>query len=318
MKPPRRLGRRQSTLFAQDDIREIHLEIAPEQCDQSAANLLAEAADLSIQRIKEAMNKGAVWISRGRHTRRLRRYKAPLHPKDQLHLYFNPEVLSQRPPEPMLIADEGDYSVWYKPFGLRSQGSKWGDHTTLSRWVEVHLKPQRLAFSVHRLDRAASGLMLLAHGKGAARQLADLFQTREIDKRYLAIVHGLFQGEREPLTLDSPIEGRDALSHVRLIEGASDLGLSLVEIHIETGRKHQIRIHLSGIGHPILGDRLHGCDGDREDLALAAVSLGFICPVTGVERHYVLSQGMRPSLDAIRASRSAILDQEGCHFSIPN
>jgi tRNA pseudouridine32 synthase/23S rRNA pseudouridine746 synthase len=242
------------------------------------------------------MTKGAVWHSRGRRTRRLRRHTAPLHPGDWLHLYFDPAVLTQTAPKPTLIADEGEYSVWHKPYGLRSQGSKWGDHTTLARWAELHLEPERPAFIIHRLDRAASGLMMLAHGKGTARRLAALFQNREIEKHYHAIVHGRLPGDGPPLTVDRPIDGKRALSHIRSLGVSADRKLSLLEIRIETGRKHQIRRHLAGLGLPILGDRLYGRDGDSEDLALAAVSLRFSCPITGAARRYELPPPLRPSL----------------------
>lgn len=278
---------------------ELHLDITAADTGRSAAELLAQAANLSIQNTKDAMHKGAVWLSRGRHTRRLRRRKTRLQTGDWLHLYFDPAVLGQVAPEPTLIADEQSYSVWSKPFGMRSQGSKWGDHTTLARWVELHLQPERPAFIVHRLDRAASGLMLLAHGKATARQLAALFQNREIGKRYQVIVHGVFPDKPEELTINSPLDAKPAVSHVRRLDTAPDQALSLLEVRIETGRKHQIRRHLAGNGYPVLGDRLYGIEGDQEDLALAAVSLSFCCPITGARRRYELSAASRPRLTAV-------------------
>ena len=278
---------------------EIHLEIAASDIGTTAPALLAQAANLSMQKTKEAMSKGAAWLSRGRHTRRLRRHKARLQAGDRLHLYFDPTVLAQAAPEPTLIADEHAYSVWYKPYGLHAQGSKWGDHTTLARWVELHLQPERPAFIVHRLDRAASGLMLLAHGKATARQLAALFQNREIGKRYQVIVHGVFPDKPEELTINSPLDAKPAVSHVRRLDTAPDQALSLLEVRIETGRKHQIRRHLAGNGYPVLGDRLYGIEGDQEDLALAAVSLSFCCPITGARRRYELSAASRPRLTAV-------------------
>ena len=98
---------------------------------------------------------------------------AELQQQDRLHLYHDPRVLSIEPAEARMIADEGAFSIWYKPFGMLSQGSKWADHCTISRWVETHLRPQRPAFVVHRLDRAATGLMIIAHAKGVAAEVVN-------------------------------------------------------------------------------------------------------------------------------------------------
>ena len=113
---------------------------------QSALDLLAAESGLSKQQIKQAMQKGAVWRSQGKQAQRMRRVAKNLKAGDNLHLYYDEKVLAEVPPAPQLIADESAYSVWYKPYGMRSQGTKWGDHCALYRWVEVNLKPERPAF----------------------------------------------------------------------------------------------------------------------------------------------------------------------------
>lgn len=240
-------------------------------------DLLSEAAEISKANVKQAMNKGAVWVSRGAHTRRVRRADHRLRPGDHLHLYYDEEILAREPAPAELIADEGSYSVWFKPFGMLCQGSKWGDHCTIHRWVERHLKPQRPAFITHRLDRAATGLMIIAHGKKAAAQIAEQFRTHTVVKRYRAIVQGRFP---ESALLDSPIDRKPATSHARLLDYSRTLRRSLIEVEIETGRKHQIRRHLAGVGHPILGDRLYGTAPDtaQTDLCLVSCHLAFIPP----------------------------------------
>ena len=130
---------------------------------------------------------------------RLRRAKRPLKSGDELHLYYDPKVQAEVPPAPTMIADVGGYSVWRKPYGMRSQGSKWGDHCTIMRWAEQHLEPERTSFTVHRLDLAANGLILVAHSKKIAGALGSLFQAREIEKRYRAIVKGDFSVHSAPL-----------------------------------------------------------------------------------------------------------------------
>ncbi len=262
----------------------------------SAVGHLAEATGLSRQRTKQAMQKGAVWLTRDGRTYRLRRAKKPVQPGDTLHVYYSERVLAEVPPRPLLIADEGVYSVWYKPYDLRSQGSKWGDHCTIHRWVEKNLRPQRPAFVVHRLDRAATGLMLVAHQKGTATQLSELFQNRTIEKRYRAISYNRFPPTPQPLTIDAEIDGRQARSHVTRLAYDAERDRSLLEVVIETGRKHQIRRHLAGMGFPVVGDRLYGQGEESEDLQLTASVLAFRCPVGDVEKEYRLPEAMLPDL----------------------
>ena len=277
---------------------ERHIQVNRTDC--SATDQLVDATGLSRQRIKKAMQKGAVWHSREKTTRRIRRASRQMRNGDVLHIYYNEQVLAAVPSPSRLIADESAYSVWYKPYGVRSQGSKWGDHCTVHRWVESHLKPQRPAFVVHRLDRAATGLMLIAHGKGSATKLARLFQNRRIEKRYRAIVHGRFSDSPESLALDGKIEGKDALSIANYLEYDSNKEQSLLEVTIETGRKHQIRRHLAGLGFPVVGDRLYGWEGDVEDLKLNACFLGFLCPIEGLEKRYELPDGLLLGLSGSR------------------
>lgn len=255
-----------------------------------ATTQLAEATGLSQQRIKQVMQKGAVWLTNKQGTRRLRRADKKLKRGDELHLYYDERVLSCVVAEARLIADEGAYSIWFKPYGMLSQGSKWGDHCTINRWVEQHLSPQRPAFIVHRLDRAASGLIIIAHQKKIASALAELFQKRQIKKCYRAVVEGGFEADEERLHINAAVDGCPASSWVRLIEVDSMNNRSLLEIEIETGRKHQIRRHLAGIGFPIVGDRLHGQSSEvDEDLQLTSYSLAFYCPLSGEMKHYCLT-----------------------------
>lgn len=267
----------------------IESHIAVESPEQNAVDLLQQASELPKQRIKHAMTQGAVWMTRAGHTQRLRRAKRKLKAGDELHLYYDEEILAEVPSRPTLIADVGEYSVWNKPFGLRSQGSKWGDHCTIGRWAERHLQPERPAFTVHRLDRAASGLILVAHSKSMAASLAKIFQSRKVEKRYLALVAGDFSGQPNPLRVVQPIDDRSAVSEISLEHLDADKQRSLVEVRIETGRKHQIRRHLADLGYPVVGDRLYGTgEEDGVDLQLTAYLLAFRCPVSGKKAEYRL------------------------------
>ena len=262
------------------DLQPFEVHVQATSADDTAVGLLATATDLSRNDIKAAMLKGAVWITRNTHSQRLRRATRPLQPGDRIHLYYNPRVLAEEPPEPQLVADKGEYSVWFKPRGLRSQGSKWGDHCTIMRWAEQHLEPERNAFTVHRLDLATEGLIMMAHSKAMAATLARLFQERRIIKRYRAVVGGDLSHLHEPLLLDGDIDGKAAHSELRFVEHSPDGTNSVVDVRIHTGRKHQIRRHLAELGHPVVGDRLYGTgSGDDADLQLTAYLLAFDCPV---------------------------------------
>jgi len=272
---------------------ESHLNV--ERNDIDGVALLAAETGLSKQRIKRIMQQGAVWLSRDKHTRRLRRVKTALRKGDVLHLYFDETVLARVPAPAELIVDEGAYSVWYKPGGMLSQGSRWGDHCAITRWVEAHLLPRRSAFLVHRLDRAATGLMLVAHQKRTAAALSALFQERAIEKRYRVIVHGRFPAAGQH-TIDTAIDGKAAISHATGLAYNPERDRSLLDVTIETGRKHQIRRHLAEMGFPVVGDRLYGEQNESEDLQLTACFLAFRCPVSQQVRQVVLPESYLPQL----------------------
>lgn len=266
---------------------ELHGNI---ETEIKAIDWLAANTDLTRQTIKQAMINGSVWLTTHKIPRRLRRAKKILEPGQKLSLYFDKTIQQSQISEPTLIADKHHYSVWFKPYGCYSQGTKWGDHMTLQRWVEMHHQPQRSCFIVHRLDRATSGLMLLAHTKKAATKLSALFAKRELRKIYHAIVEGRFPETEQIYNQD--IDSKPALSHANLIE--ANANHSLVSIEIHSGRKHQIRRHLSSGDFPILGDRLYGHAQDSDiDLQLMSTELSFECPFDKIQKHFQVPKEMR-------------------------
>lgn len=235
------------------------------------------------------MTKGAAWLKRGSSIQPIRRASKVLVPGEQLFFYYNAQVLAQKPHEPTLLHDSPEYSVWYKPSGMFSHGSKWGDHCAINRWVEQFHPAQRPSFLVHRLDRATSGIITLAHNKKSAAALCKLFEQRMITKRYQAVVMGEL-GNKE-VCIDTPIDDKQAKTRVTQTHYDSRQHYSLVDVSIETGRKHQIRKHLSSIGHPIVGDRLYNTamiTDTSPDLQLRAYYLSFLCPITYKEQVFCL------------------------------
>lgn len=250
-----------------------------------AVDLLSQHTGLSKGRIKEAMTKGAVWLHVEGRAARLRRASRAVRAGQQLSIYYDPSILDAVPPAPQMLADQQAYSVWYKPADLWSSGSRFGDHHALARWVEGHLG--RPTLLVHRLDRATRGLMVVAHQKRSAGHLAQQFRARETTKIYQARVHGQLLAE---VTQTHPIDGKPAVSHVR--PHHHDANTTWVSVQIETGRKHQIRRHLAELGHPVVGDTLHGAAEQPMPLELVAVQLAFVCPQAEIPVEYRLPEDL--------------------------
>jgi 23S rRNA-/tRNA-specific pseudouridylate synthase len=149
--------------------------------------------------------------------------------------------------EPLdIVAETPEWVAANKPPGMPAQPPRDRQVRSLEELLRVRY---RTIYLVHRIDTPASGLVLFARTPAMAAKLSELFATGAIRKLYLAAIDGNLAAEQ---TIDTPIEGRDALTIVR------PHGDGLVEAEIKTGRTHQIRIHLASIGHPIRGDRRYG------------------------------------------------------------
>jgi len=200
---------------------------------------------------------------------------------------------------PVVFADE-HIVVVDKPAGMVTHPSKGHDegtlvHGLLGAGIAGGDDPDRPGI-VHRLDRDTSGLMLVARTERAHRRLSRMMRDRDIDRRYLALVHGEFP---PALTIDRPIGrdprrrtrqavvqvgGKEAITHFRTVERVGRL--TLVEARLETGRTHQVRVHLEAAGHPVVGDPLYGQGRAAHGLDrqfLHAYRLGLPHPATGEE-----------------------------------
>ena len=196
---------------------------------------------------------------------------------------------------PVLYQDEW-LAVVHKPSGLLVfPGPEAPDRDTclsrLRRQLGCPLQP------CHRLDRGTSGALLLSFQLDITRALSSDFQARRVDKRYWAVARGFV--DQEPIWLDYPLEEREAISciqglrHYRLpfvIGKYPTSRYSLAEVRPHTGRRHQVRLHLRHLRHPIVGDVRHGDSAHNrwlsqllgwKRLALAAVGIGFTHPATG-------------------------------------
>ncbi len=258
----------------------------------TAVELLARLSGLSKARLKDAMNKGAVWLRGARGGRkRLRRATAELRSGDQIELFYDPALLALVPPAAQCLADRKRYSVWYKPPGLLAQGTDFGDHCSLLRLAELQLG--RPAFLVHRLDREAAGLMLIAHTAAAAAQLSQLFQRGRVDKGYRIQVRGTPPAQEGRIEL--PLDEKPAITEYRVELFERETAVSTVGVTLLTGRLHQIRRHFASIGCAVLGDPRYGQGNkDAGGLRLVAVRLAFTDPLNGRDEQFVLPAELQP------------------------
>jgi len=206
-------------------------------------------------------------------------------------------------PDLRIVHDDDDIVVVDKPVGVAAHPSVgWEGPTVVGALLAAGY---RIATSgaaerqgiVHRLDAGTSGLMVVAKSEHAYRELKRAFHDREVDKIYHAVV----QGHPDPSsgTIDAPIgrhpssswrfavtvDGKPSVTHYDTLEAFP--AASLLEIHLETGRTHQIRVHMSAQRHPCVGDALYGADPTLsarlglERQWLHAMRLGFRHPATG-------------------------------------
>ena len=164
--------------------------------------------------------------------------------------------------------------------------------TVLNRYLEKG-GGRNTSHLVHRLDRDTSGLMVYAKDIQTQQSLINGWQQLVTDRRYLALVEGELENpvgriqswlteDKRFITHSSPVDngGKFAVTHYRVLTSSN--GYSLVECELETGRKNQIRVHMSDLGHPVVGDHKYGASGDPMcRLGLHAYMLCFVHPVTG-------------------------------------
>jgi 23S rRNA-/tRNA-specific pseudouridylate synthase len=163
--------------------------------------------------------------------------------------------------------------VVHKPAGLPTQAARGGSDNVFDRlraqhdYVGLH----------HRLDAAASGLVLLTLDRSANAPVAAAFQQHDIERRYLAVL----TGQARAGTWSWPVQRKRAGTHVEVLGHGG--GLTAAALQLDTGRKHQIRVHAAMAGTPIAGDRTYGGDSTRRypRLALHAWRLALRHPVTG-------------------------------------
>jgi 23S rRNA pseudouridine1911/1915/1917 synthase len=275
--------------------------------------LSARLPDLSRTRVKALVESGHVLVD-GRPAKAAHR----LRPAERVEVRvpaLPPEELLPEPIPLHIVFEDEDVLVVDKPAGMVTHPGAGQPAGTLAAAALAHAPtmagvggPRRPGI-VHRLDKGTSGLIVLAKTPRAYAGLTGQLARRAVTRRYLCLVHGRLRPESG--VIDKPIardersrvrmavaregKGKRAVTRFRVLERFADA--TLVECRLETGRTHQIRVHMASIGHPILGDPAYGRRADRrptdpaladllaglQGVALHAAGLAFTHPVTGAQ-----------------------------------
>jgi 23S rRNA pseudouridine1911/1915/1917 synthase len=186
---------------------------------------------------------------------------------------------STLPPHTIVHEDE-DLIVVEKPAGLLTAPTPESDRNNLAGLLaRAGGGPRRPMFVVHRIDLDTSGLLVFAKNDDTNRALSELFRMHDLSREYLAVVSGAVP---DALTLiQHPVDGKRAVTHLSIVERFGTRA-TMVRARLETGRTHQIRLHVRAEGHPVMGDATYGRrePHDPPRMALHATRLAFTHPRT--------------------------------------
>jgi 23S rRNA pseudouridine1911/1915/1917 synthase len=294
-------------------------EDAGQRLDQYLATQLSEvnAAEISRARVQQLIAKGEVLVN-GAAAKASLRLKG--NGEEKITITGPPHAAPLRAiPEEIaldIVYEDDDLAIVNKPAGMMVHAGAGATDDARNRGTLVNALLHHFGTGtlsavggelrpgiVHRLDRATSGLMVVAKNDEAHRRLAKQFSGREVHKTYLALVHGWPKQDRG--TIQSAISrhsqrrtrmttkgfgGRAAVTHYAVLRKIdSPYGkFALVELKIETGRTHQIRVHMSSLGHPVVGDALYGAPGELRSQSNKRRSAGMPATVV-LERNFLHS-----------------------------
>ena len=296
------------------DVHDLVVDRGGERLDVFVARRLPE---LTRSRVRRLIDAGLVAID-GRPAAKA---GVRLEPGQAVRLTLPPPAPSELEPEPIplrIVYEDDDLLVVDKPAGMAVHPSPGHSRHTLVHAVLAHcpdlsgIGGEGRPGIVHRLDKDTSGLIIVAKHDAAHLSLARQLKERKVEKTYLALVEGRVEPTQG--VIDGPLgrhprhrkkmavveRGREARTRYRLLREVD--GRSLVEVRPETGRTHQIRVHLASIGHPVVGDALYGRGGaavpSLRRQFLHAQRLAFRHPRTGdrLELEAPLAEDLREAL----------------------
>ncbi|NEZ45181.1 RluA family pseudouridine synthase [Paenibacillus alvei] len=259
--------------------------------------LLNTVENMGRNSIKSALARGQISVN----GQAITAYNHPLQPGQVVSL--SKEKIVEAPPFVGLsiLHEDDDIIVIHKEAGLLSIASEHEKEMTAYHQLTTHVRlqhPSNRIFVVHRLDRDTSGVMMFAKKEDVKQLLQNNWKEIVHERSYVALVEGKVRQpegtisswlkEMKTLKMYSspyPNDGQHAVTHYKTLEANS--AYSLLEVHLETGRKNQIRVHMEDLGHPIVGDKKYGAKSrGLGRLGLHARILAFSHPTTGAPMRF--------------------------------
>ena len=307
----------------------------PQDGDRLDKTLAAAQSDLSRARLQELVKAGHCTVTRRQADSTIKDPSWRVKQDDIIALTLPPPIDTTVKPQAIaldVLYEDADLLVVNKPAGMVVHPAPGSPDGTLVNALLAHcgdslsgIGGEKRPGIVHRLDKDTSGIMVVAKNDAAHQGLSAQFAAHGRDGRMARVYNALVWGEPLPAagTVDAPLarsannrkkiavsksppsdrnSARHAVTHYRRLESYGANQVSLIECKLETGRTHQIRVHMAHIGHPVLGDKLYGTGMksravhlseaqktaldalDRQ--ALHAAALGFEHPQTGEKHHY--------------------------------
>jgi len=296
---------------------EVPVEDAGKRLDQVLA---AHVPDLSRRKARVLLDIGGVFVDRAR----VKVAGRPMRPGQivEAHIGGALERATKNVgnearardaaalPEFAVLFEDRDLIVVDKPAGLLTAPTPESDRGNLGALLE---QTRERVFVVHRIDLQTSGLLVFAKTRRANSALAARFRDHDVERAYTAVIAGALAGDAQTIT--APVQGRPAVTHVRVLERIGDLA-TVLDVRLETGRTHQIRIHCRHLGHGVLGEpgpAARAGQGQTSALppdlapprmALHARVLGFVHPRSGEQVRFEqpLPPDLATWLDRLRAA----------------
>ncbi|MBD5279034.1 MAG: RluA family pseudouridine synthase [Bacteroides sp.] len=259
-------------------------------------------------------------------------FDAAVNPGIKVEINISRPFVVLRHPRLQLVYEDDDVIVINKGYGLLSVGTQShkkeeSAYDILRNYVKTQ-DPRNKLYVVHRLDPDTSGLMMFAKTEEAQETLRHNWNNMVLDRLYVALLEGYVKEDSGYMksrlaensqfvvySTENPDEGKLALTRFNVIKRAN--GLSLVEFSLDTGRKNQIRVHASEMGHPISGDRKYGAKESRlHRLCLHARTLRFAHPITRKDMRFELPVPSR-FLQAVKTTESPKANEAPSNASSP-
>lgn len=243
------------------------VKVTKEQAGSKLFDFLANSITSEVSKAswKKCIEAGGVWLRNANQKKRLKRVTELVQEGDLIEVFFDPKVLESNEnlltSPPLRVYYQDHISCWFKPANMLTQGSPYGDQSSLQSYVSKLIKP---TFLIHRLDRETEGLVIFAHNKNMAAICNRVFSEHKIQKSYFALIvkKDLIHNQE----IDLPIEGKNAVTQLenpteleldklyQKYPETKDFNALWIKLLPITGRKHQLRIHMQYLKRPLLHD----------------------------------------------------------------